>query len=70
MTDPYQNNNKLWFSPGSVIYVLYVLIPFHRLYETVIELSGHHRKEGGTKREISVQLNAGKTKKYAPTLPT
>ena len=51
-------------------YNLCVLIPSHRIYETVAELPGYHRKEGGTKRQISVQLTASKMEKNAPTLPT
>ena len=51
-------------------YNLYILIPSHRSYETVIELSGYQRKEGGTKCQILVQLNASRMKKNDPTLPT
>ena len=55
------------FSPAQ--FKLKMIISSHRLYETVImELSGYQRK--GTKRQISVQLNASKMGENAPTLPT
>ena len=46
------------------------MMPFHKLYEVVVELSGYQRKLGGTKHQILVLLNANKMKKNAFMLPT
>ena len=49
---------------------LYAIILSHRLYKTIIELSGYQREESRSKRQISVQFNASRMKKNDPTLPT
>ena len=48
----------------------HALLPSHTLYETVIEQSGHQRKEGRSNRHISIQFNASRMKKNDPALPT
>ena len=65
MINPIQNMDYD-FSPSQ--FKLKITISSRRLYETVMELSGYQRK--GTKRQISVQLNASKMRENATTLPT
>ena len=55
MINPIQNMDYD-FSPSQ--FKLKTTISSHRLYETAMEVSGYQRK--GTKRQISVQLNASK----------
>ena len=52
-----------------VQYNLYTRITSHRLYETAIELAGYQIKEGCSKHQISVELDASRMKKINPTLP-
>ena len=65
MINPIQNMDYDFF-PSQ--FKLKITISSHRLYETVMEPSGYQRK--GTKRQISVQLNASKMRENATTLPT
>ena len=64
MINPIQNMDYA-FSPSQ--FKLNITISSHRLYETVVKLSGYQRK--GTTRQISVQLNASKMRENATTLP-
>ena len=59
------------YDSPSTQYNPFTLIPSYRLYDIVIELSEYQRKEGRTKRQILVQLNAAsRMKKNDPTLTT
>ena len=57
-------------SPAQYNLQVYTIIPSHRLYETVIALSGYQREEGRTKRQIQIQLNVSRMKKDDPTNAT